>query len=250
MVPATLRSLASPAMPVVVHPDPDALARDAAVRIVAALSAVGDPRANLGLAGGSTPRRTYEELTRITFDWPRVDLWLSDERWVPHDDARSNGAMVERVLTSRITAPLHRPAFDDGADPHRVAADYERLLHGIIPDGRPDVVLLGMGADGHTASLFPRTAALDERTRWYVANRLPDSGEWRLTSTFPLLLSAHHLFVLVTGEAKAATLRAVLEGEPGRYPAQRLADAGDRVTWLVDGAAASQLSTVRMERAT
>ncbi len=249
MVPVTLRSLASPAMPIVVHPDPDTLARDAAVRIVAALSTVGDPRANLGLAGGSTPRRTYEELTRISFDWGRVDLWLSDERWVPPDDARSNGSMVDRVLASRIGAPLHRPAYDGDADPGRVAFEYEQLLHRIIPDGHPDVVLLGMGADGHTASLFPRTAALDERTRWYVANRLPESGEWRLTSTFPLLLAAHHLFVLVTGEAKAETLRAVLEGEPGRHPAQRLADAGDRLTWLVDEAAASQLSTTT-ERAT
>ncbi len=235
-------------MGVLVYPDPQELAREAAVRIVGALASRGETRLTLGLAGGETPRATYAELARATFDWRRVDLWLSDERWVPPQDDRSNGAMVESLLASRVDAPLHRPDFDAGRGPHWSAAAYEETLRRVFAGRRPDVVVLGMGADGHTASLFPGTPALEVRDRWYVANQIPETGEWRLTATFPLLLAAERIFVLVTGVAKASTLRAVLEGPPDVLPCQRLLAAGDRLEWLVDADAAAELRSLRPDR--
>ena len=226
-------------MRVVVCPDPDVLARHAAAEITTCLESTVDSP-TLGLAGGSTPRHTYAELAQAPFDWSRVDLWLSDERWVPPDDVRSNGAMISEIFASPTSARLHRPPYGENLHPDVAAAAYEEDLRSLFGAGRPEVVLLGMGADGHTASLFPGSAALTERRRWYVANRIPESGEWRLTSTYPLLLSARRLFVLVTGVEKVTTLAAVLEHD-GVYPIQGLFEAADRLTWIVDEAAASRL---------
>ncbi len=234
-------------MRVVVFPDPDVLARGAAAEIISTLNRRKGPL-TLGLAGGSTPRPTYEELARTSFDWRRVDLWLSDERWVPPDDDRSNGAMVSDAFADRTAARLHRPPYAEDMPPAEAAAVYEDTLRRLFGGDPPDLILLGMGADGHTASLFPGTAALAERRRWYVANRTPGGGEWRLTATFPLLLAARCLVVLVTGVAKAATLASVLEDDSGVYPIQGLFEAADRLTWLVDEAAASRLVATPVER--
>lgn len=233
-------------MRVVVYPDPDHLAEAAAAEITATLDG-GRDRVTLGLSGGSTPRLTYQAMRHLTFDWDRVDLWLSDERWVPPDDERSNGAMVEATFASQIPARLHRPPYAEGMDPGEAASLYEQTLRRLFAGDHPDTVLLGMGADGHTASLFPSSAALAEHRRWYVANQIPGTGEWRLTATFPLLLAARRLFVLVTGAAKAATLAEVLEDD-APYPIRRLVEASERLTWLVDEAAATGLASTPVER--
>jgi len=195
-------------------------------------------KVNLGLAGGNTPRPVYEALAGEDPGWERVDLWLSDERWVPPDDADSNGRMVEETLASRVLATFHRPRWSSELEPADSAAYYEATIRGL---GHIDVVLLGMGGDGHIASLFPGTEVLSYRgPRLYMANQLPRLETWRLTATYSLLTSASEVLVLVIGEAKADVLAAVVEDPAADYPAKMLADC--ETTFLVDEAAASVLT--------
>ncbi len=198
----------------------------------------------VGLAGGSTPEATYRVLAGGTHDWDRVTLWLGDERWVAPDHPDANAGMVTRILGSAADRLLV-PRYDLG-DPHAAAADYATKLAAAFADrdGRPDLVVLGIGDDGHTASLFPGTAALDIVDRDYVANWVPAKKTWRLTATLPLLWSARRIVFIVTGEAKSSMIARVLDGaEP--FPAQMVAAGSDDVTWLLDEAAASQLKETR-----
>jgi len=208
-------------------------------------------RFSLALAGGDTPRRLYRRLAdEAKVDWSRAELFLGDERAVGPEDPESNYRMVRESLLD--------PAAIDASRVHRIEAerrdldaaarDYEAELTRVLggtPGGTPpelDLVLLGMGADGHTASLFPHSPALKEQERWVVPNDAPGLGR-RITMTFPLILRARRVIVLVSGESKSVALAEVLEGprDPERLPAQRLAQA-QRVLWLVDIAAASRLS--------
>lgn len=198
----------------------------------------------LGLAGGSTPADTYRELGGHQVDWPNVRLWLSDERWVPHDHADSNGGMALELLPAEANRRLVRPRYSEFLQPEDSAAHYEAELR-LIHDGRdPDMVLLGMGTDGHTASLFPGTTALDAPVdRWFVANHVPQLDTWRLTATPSLLQRATAVVVLVAGSDKADVLREVLEGPDGAYPIQLLREAEGDVTVVCDEAAAARLSS-------
>ncbi len=220
-------------MKLVVHSSAEDVAAAAAERI----STLTAPGATLGLAGGSTPAATYGAMLRLGRDWSNVEYWLSDERWVPPDHDRSNGRMAVEQLTGHFTGKLHRPRWGDDAE--RSARDYETTLSGIWRDGRPDVVLLGMGDDGHTASLFPGTPALVEQERWFVANYVDSQSEMRLTATYPLLWAARHVIFLVVGEGKAEALRDSMEG---RSPAGRVGEGESEVEWHVDKAAASLIS--------
>jgi 6-phosphogluconolactonase len=194
----------------------------------------------LGLAGGSTPAATYERLAAGDHEWDKVTLWLSDERWVPGDHPDANARMVRRTLGAgarRLVAPRYGLG-----DPDRAAVAYATELEKAFAGnaGDPDLVLLGMGDDGHTASLFPGTDALDAIGRDYVANWVPAKNVWRLTATLPLLWSAERIIFVVTGEAKAGMLSRILDdGEP--FPARRVAAGADDVRWMLDEAAASQL---------
>jgi len=170
-----------------------------------------------------------------------VDFWLSDERWVPWDDERSNGRQAEEALTSHVEARLHRPRYSEHLSPDESAVRYEAELRGLFPDGDPDLVMLGMGHDGHTASLFPGTDALEERSRWYVANHVPQVDMWRLTATYPLLWSAKTVLVLVAGEDKAEMIAQVFAGSAD-VPIARLSESKGQVIWMLDRPAASQLS--------
>lgn len=225
-------------MEVHVHESPDATATTSATRIAELLDAGGD-RFSLGLAGGSTPEATYRSLRGRGREWSRVDAWLSDERWVPPDHERSNGRMAAEALLDHVEARLHRPRWSQFMRPKDSAAFYEAKLRSLHHDHRPDLILLGLGEDGHTASLFPETPALGETTRWFVANQVPQQEDVRLTATYPLLWSARVLMVLVVGEHKAA---AVAETMSGRTPASRLDEGDAEVEWHLDKAAASQLS--------
>jgi 6-phosphogluconolactonase len=231
--------------------DPGEVARGAADATArAARAAIAERGAfAIALAGGDTPKRTYELLAGdATVDWPRVEFFWGDERPVPPDHPDSNFAMADRALLRPLGIDprrIHRiPAERD--DLAAVARDYEQELAKVCgdADGRPrlDLVLLGMGGDGHTASLFPHTAALSESRRDVTANDVPQNATRRVTVTFPLIERARAAIVIVAGAAKAAAFAQVLEGppDPERYPSQRLR-AFANVEWIVDDAAASGL---------
>jgi 6-phosphogluconolactonase len=231
-----------------VFPDPTALARAAAGRIAAAaadaIAARG--RFRLVLAGGETPRRTYGVLAGIgleaRLDWPLVEVFWGDERCVPPDDPRSNYRMARESLLDRVPiAPenVHRIRGED--EPARAAREYEARLRDVVPD----LVLLGLGADGHTASLFPGHRAVRERTRRVLAEYVTVVEAWRVTLTPPMLNAARAVVFLVSGTGKAGPLRQVLEGAlpPDLLPARAIHPASGRVDWLVDAAAGSGLPT-------
>jgi 6-phosphogluconolactonase len=224
-------------MEAMVHETPEEVA-EAAARRVADLLAASHDRFSLGLAGGSTPEATYKELLGRASGWDMVDAWLSDERWVPPDHDRSNGRMAATVLLDHVDAAFHRPKWNELIEPEDSAADYEARLKSIHGGGRPDVVMLGIGEDGHTASLFPDTGALSEPRRWFVANYVPVLDERRLTATFNLLWRARLLMVLAVGVIKAPAVRASFEGTT---PAGRLGDGEAEVEWYLDRDAASLL---------
>jgi 6-phosphogluconolactonase len=233
--------------------DADEVARVAAAEVVGAAREAQREHGSfhVALAGGDTPRRLYQRLAKdAALDWSRAELFFGDERAVGPEHPDSNFRMVRETLLdpARIPAERVHRIEAERADLDAVARDYEAELArtlGGAPGGAPprlDLVLLGLGADGHTASLFPHSPALKEPLRWVAANEAPGVGR-RITMTFPLILRAQRLLVLVSGASKAAALALVLEGprDPERMPAQRLAEAPD-VRWLVDAAAASRLA--------
>lgn len=221
-----------------VHRSPDEATEAAADRISAEIAAAPG-RFSLGLAGGSTPGATYRSLRHRPVGWARVDAWLSDERWVAPDHERCNGRMAAEALLDHVDARFLRPDWSADLDAVESAARYEAAVRSIHPGSPPDLVLLGLGEDGHTASLFPGTAALEEERRWIVANEVPALGETRITATFPLLWSARLLLVLATGEHKA---RALAESFEGKTPAGRLGEGDATVEWHVDTEAAALVS--------
>lgn len=229
-------------MDIRLFPDPDELARGAADHIEVFLAAQSGP-ATIGLAGGSTPQATYRELAERPIDWSKVTLWLGDERWVAHDHPDSNTRMVRELLVDRVLARLLAPETDFG-DPETSAASYGTELAPVFAAARGSgLVMLGMGDDGHTASLFPDTAALHNTEPAYIANWVPAKDTWRLTATMPLLWQAAEIVFLVQGEVKAAILSEIIDdGRP--YPAQQVAAGADNVHWLLDAAAASRLRSI------
>jgi 6-phosphogluconolactonase len=242
---------------VVVVSDPHVLAREGAFRVrQIARRAIDDRgRCMLALAGGRTPRLLYQELATepsdaTSIDWSRAHIFFGDERHVPPEHPDSNYRMVHETLTSRVGIPpdqVHRMRTEQ-AEAAKVAEEYERELIATFQSSgraRPrfDLVLLGMGSDGHTASLFPRTPVLRERTRLVAAVWVGALHSSRITLTYPVLNAARNILVLVAGVEKADTLRAVLEGpfEPERYPIQGVRPGSGALLWLVDEAAASRL---------
>lgn len=185
----------------------------------------------LVLAGGRTPRPVYARLAGLPYDWQGVDVFFSDERCVPPDHPDSNFRMAREALLSRVPARVHpMPGASCGA------ASYEAELRSLFGDGPPsfDLAFLGMGADGHTASLFPGDPALGERER--LVARVAGPGHPRLTLTLPVLSAARLAVFLVAGAEKRQALQRVLAGEP--LPAAMV--AARRVVFVADPAAASQ----------
>lgn len=225
-------------MQVFIHSDPAAVAVAVAERIGEELSAAKQ-RFTLGLSGGTTPIATYEVLRDMRLDWSGVDAWVSDERWVPPDHQRSNGRMAEETLIRHVGTRFHRPGWSEMMDPEEAAAHYESVIRSVHRGHRPDVVHLGMGDDGHTASLFPDTDALHESDRWIVVNDVPAQGETRITATYPLLWNARTLLVQATGTGKAEAVKASMEGTT---PAGRLGEGLAKVEWHLDTEAASLIS--------
>ena len=228
-------------MSVAIYPPPAELAIATADLVATYLNDVGRP-ATLGLAGGSTPAATYEQLVSRGIDWSQVTMWLGDERWVPHDHTESNTRMVRETLVDKVFARFLAPDTAFG-EPAAAALAYGRSLTAAFWEGHPDVVLLGLGDDGHTASLFPDTEALDVEERCYLANWVESKETWRLTASMPMLWSARELVFVVQGEAKSGVLARIIDdGHP--YPAQRVAAGATRVRWLIDEAAGSKLRAI------
>ena len=206
----------------------------------------------LALAGGGTPKPVYERLAMPdlagSIDWRRVHVFFGDERCVTPDDPQSNFRMAREALLSHVPIPEEHVHRIRGEDPPPLAADEaERSLRRVLPAGdipSLDLVLLGLGDDGHTASLFPGTTAVGEPSRLVVANYVEKLSSWRLTFTAPLINAARSVVFLVEGAGKAAALEAVLEGPftPERLPSQLIRPASP-LRWFVDEAAAGRLTT-------
>src|ERR1700730_5429707 len=236
-----------------VLPDSHALAEAGARLVVERAHAAIAPssRFSLVLSGGSTPRDLHLRLSSPPLvdqvDWSRVHIFFGDERCVPPEDERSNFRMAEATLLLQVPIPreqIHRMRGE--LPPEAAAEDYERQLREYFGNQPPrlDLVLLGMGDNGHTASLFPGLSAVREQQRWVMAENVAEVSMWRITLT-PLVLNlAREDLFLVAGAAKARMLRQVLEGPyaPDERPAQVIRPALGEVFWMVDAAAASELA--------
>jgi len=223
------------------------VAREAAERVIAAASRAADEGRtfSVALSGGSTPKALFELLASDAYksriDWPRVEVFFGDERTVPPDHKDSNYRMAHEALLAKVPIPrdnIYRMAGE--RDPQQAAKQYGQMLKEKFGDGGMDLVLLGMGDDGHTASLFPETEALDETKHRCVANFVPKLNTWRITLTAPFINRARAVMILVAGASKAKRLQEVLEGprEPRRLPIQLISPTTGQLSWLVDAAAA------------
>jgi 6-phosphogluconolactonase len=233
--------------------DAEELAHAAAVRFqtLAKSSVARQGRFSVALAGGNTPRRVYELLATDEFkqqiSWPNVHVFFGDERPVPHDHPASNYRMAFEALLSKVPIPVTNVHPMNGVGDLRAnARDYESELRSFF-DGaswpRFDLVLLGMGDDGHTASLFPDSRALNENHNWVVANWIESLSEFRVTLTAPAINAAANVIFLVAGEKKAERLYEVLRGpsQPANLPAQLISPNEGFLCWMVDAAAATRL---------
>ena len=241
-----------------VLPNALAVAREAASRIVVAAEEAMDlnGRFTIALSGGSTPKTLFELLAsdeyKSLIDWTRVEVFFVDERCVPPDHPESNYRMAREALLSKVPIPgdnVYR--MRGGINPEEAAKEYGLMLQEKFGDGGLDTTLLGMGDDGHTASLFPGTKAVQEAKHRVVANYAEHSTtgtSWRITMTAPFINKAKQIMVLVTGTTKAVTLRNVLEGprDPQKYPIQLIEPESDRMTWLIDAAAAGMIDSSGM----
>jgi 6-phosphogluconolactonase len=206
----------------------------AGIRRVAAAAIAARGRFRIALAGGSTPRALYPALVKGV-DWTRSDLLFGDERAVPPDDPQSNYRMARETLLEPARIPAANVVRWRSEDPDLAAAarDYEVAL---TASGQPpwlDLALLGMGSDGHTASLFPGTTALADDRRLTAAVFVPSLNSWRLTLTYPALLDARDVFFLVAGSEKAAALAGVIRNDPA-LPASRVAHRSGPVAIFCD----------------
>lgn len=237
-----------------VFPDLDALSATAAAAVADLINrAVGATgRCALALSGGSTPRTLYERLAsqwRARIPWGALHLFWGDERYVPHGDVHSNYRMAKEALLDHVPCPADHvhPMPTDLANPEAAARAYEATLRHYFAGGPPrfDLVLLGLGEEGHTASLFPRSPALAERTRWTVAVTAPIDPPMRLTLTLPALTRAAVIYFVVAGSKKAHALSQVLSptADPNVYPAAAVRPDTGAVTWWVDQPAAREVSS-------
>jgi len=246
------RPAAPASFEIAVLPDADSLALAAADEFARSAAESVRERGlfHVALSGGSTPRALYRRLAKAPYrgaiPWDAVRFFFGDERCVPPGDERSNFRMARETLFEPLRiAPRRVFRMRGEDDPARAARDYERLLRAHVP-GRPpklDLVFLGLGEDGHTASLFPGTPALSEEKRLVVQNPGPRPGEPRITLTYRAIDSARRVVFLVSGEAKAKAAAAILRkrGRRPDLPAARVAPRRGSLLWLLDEEAGSRL---------
>lgn len=236
-----------------VYRDPATLPTAAAERFIQAAIAAQDARGmfNVALSGGSTPRGMYRALAappyRDQVNWNAVQVFFSDERFVPPESEESNYHLARQELLSQVQIPdrfVHRVATVDIL-PAESAALYEQGIRRVLQAGLDevpsfDLIFLGLGPDGHTASLFPGTEALQERDLLVAANFVPELDSWRITFTYPLLNAARQVAFLVEGAGKAEMVRRVIEGD-AELPASLIRPITGELVWMLDQAAAADL---------
>ncbi|EIA07716.1 6-phosphogluconolactonase [Flavobacterium frigoris] len=205
----------------------------------------------VALTGGSSPVAVYKLLATPAYqekiDWEKIFIFWGDERWVPLDDERSNAKMAYDCLLSHVSIPKNNifPMYREGVTPEDYALEYEKSIKNITgEDGQFDLILLGMGDDGHTASLFPGQAVLQEQHKWVSAYYLEPQTMFRITLTAPLINKAKQILVLTFGENKAHALNEVLHGayNPEKYPTQLIKPLDGELLFLTDKDATSSSS--------
>jgi 6-phosphogluconolactonase len=240
-----------------VYDDAEEMSRHMARLMTDALGAAAARRgvARVAVSGGNTPRRSFEMLGdeaqpfRGQMPWTKLEFYFVDERCVPPDNKESNFRMVNEALLKHVPLPSAQVFRMEGElAPEEAAARYESAIRNRLRlEGAEmpvfDLVTLGMGDDGHTASLFPHTAALGEMMRICVANHVPQKDTWRITLTQPVLIRAREVVFLIAGADKAQPLHEVLLGayNPDEFPSQLIRPANGKLTMLLDRAAAEKL---------
>ncbi len=238
---------------IVICRDVDGLSRKAAEQFVAlareAIAARG--RFAVALSGGSTPKALYSLLATAEFseqlDWRHIHLFFGDERCVAPDHAESNYRMVKEALLAKIAIPsenVHRMAAE--LAPEVAAAAYAAQLTGFfdLPETKPprfDLIFLGLGEDGHTASLFPDSSALTDTDRWVTATYVEKLKTHRLTLTFPAINNAAQISFLIAGQSKVAVVKDILTGQYSDAPAARIKPSHGKLTWFITEDAAGDL---------
>lgn len=199
------------------------------------------------LTGGSSPAGIYKLLAsdvyKTKIDWSKVFIFWGDERWVPLNDDLSNAKMSYETLLNHVAIPKENifEMYKDGVTPEEYAAEYEESIKKVLGDeGKFDLILLGMGDDGHTASLFPGQAVLEEQNKWVDAYYLAPQSMYRITLTAPLINKAEKIIVVAFGEKKAHALKEVTAGvyNPSLYPMQLIKPVSGELLFLVDKSAA------------
>jgi len=243
------------------YPEAEGLAQGTAEYIIGLASDAIASRGwfSVALSGGSTPRALYsllaEDSFRVRLDWSRVHVFWGDERCVSPDHPESNYRMVRETLLDHVPVPGGNVYRIRGEmEPEQAAAEYEQTLYTFFTSqpakarderstGRFDLILLGMGDDGHTASLFPGTAAIHEQSRWVVAHYVENLCAWRVTFTPVIINAAVNVVFVVSGPSKAERLKQVLAGpyQPDIFPAQIVRPSDGQMIWMVDAAAAKLL---------
>lgn len=237
--------------------DPDSVARAAARLFAEDAQKAADARgiARIAISGGTTPKRMFEMLADPSgpflkeVPWDKLSLYWVDERCVPPTDKDSNFRMTTEAMLSKVPLPTeHVFRMEGELPPEEAASRYESVLRNSMKlEGAEspafDLLLLGMGDDGHTASLFPHTAALEEITRMVVANHVPQKDTWRITLTAPVINQARDVAFLIEGQAKTDVLAAVLTGprDPERLPSQLVRPFSGQLRFLLDNVAAQKL---------
>jgi len=241
-----------------IHENSDVLARQAARYLTELFreSIRTSRRFTLALSGGSTPKGLYERLAEAEFskilDWNSIHIFWGDERCVPPEHPESNYRMARESLIDHVPLPpqnVHRVRGE--IEPQAASIAYEKELKAFFFAGHArfpavpafDLILLGMGDDGHTASLFPKMAALHEQKRWVVAHHVEKLRSWRVTLTPRVINAAHNILFLVSGRDKARCLKEVLQGpyRPEELPAQFIRPESGRLSWMIDAEAARLL---------
>jgi len=237
----------------------DALSRAAAEHFLqtAQRAVTANGVARIAISGGSTPKRTFELLANpaekfvTAMPWAKIELYWVDERMVPPDDQDSNYHMTREALLDKVPLkPEQIFRIEGELEPEQAAARYESAIRNHLRlEGAQgpcfDVLALGMGDDGHTASLFPHTAAIDEMIRIAVANYVPQKDTWRVTLTWPVINEARDVFFLIAGKDKAEPLHQVLQGKYDQetFPSQLIRPRNGRLLMLLDKDAAALLPT-------
>lgn len=240
-------------MQLIIKKNPTELAKAAADLITKRIknTLITKDHFTIALSGGSTPKALHELLAKAPYvqqiPWAQLHIFWGDERYVPIDDTQSNAGMAYDTLLGHVYTPEEQiHVWRTDLKPEAAAADYDRILHTYFGNSGPtfDLVLLGMGDDGHTLSLFPGTEVVHEQTAWTKAYFLTKQEMYRLTLTAPIVNRAACILFLVAGPTKAQPLKEVLKGayEPDKYPSQVIKPENGELIWLVDEKAAADLT--------